>query len=154
MACWMNLGQNLKINARKYPDTVALKDSSRSFTYPDLNFRVNQLANSLLSLGLTKGSKVAVLMENSVEIIEIYLATAKTGMIIIPINFRLIDKEIAYILANSDADALIVHEEFTPVIQEIREGIKHIPDENYIVAGNGISGFRQYDVKGTCRRNP
>ena len=145
MACWMNLGQNLKINARKYPDTVALKDSSRSFTYPELNFRVNQLANSLLSLGLTKGSKVAVLMENSVEIIEIYLATAKTGMIIIPINFRLIDKEIAYILANSDADALIVHEEFTPVIQEIREGIKHIPDENYIVAGNGISGFRQYD---------
>ena len=47
MALWMNLGQHLKMNARKYPDTVALKDSARSFTYPETNRRVNRLAHSL-----------------------------------------------------------------------------------------------------------
>ena len=85
MACWMNLGQNLKVNAKKFPNTVALKDISRSFTYPQLNRRVNRLAHSLLSLGLTKGDKVAVLLENSIEIVEVFLATAKTGLIIVPI---------------------------------------------------------------------
>ena len=84
MACWMNLGQNFKINAKKFPDTVALKDSTRSFTYPEANIRVNKLAHSLNSLGLRKGDKVAVLLENSIEMIEIYLATAKTGLVIVP----------------------------------------------------------------------
>ena len=69
MTCWMNLGQNLKVNAKKFSTTVALQDKSRSFTYPQTNDRVNRLANSLLSLGLVKGERVAVLMENSIEII-------------------------------------------------------------------------------------
>ena len=43
MAAWMNLGQNLKVNAKKFPETVMLKDSQRSFTYPEVNKRVNQL---------------------------------------------------------------------------------------------------------------
>jgi acyl-CoA synthetase (AMP-forming)/AMP-acid ligase II len=146
MACWMNLGQNLKINARKFPDTVALKDSSRSFTYPELNQRVNRLANGLLSLGLNKGDKLAVFMENSIEIVEIFLATAKTGIVMVPINFRLLGKDVAYIVDNSDARALIVDEEFAPVIQGIKSDLRQIPDENYIVVGKGISGFRPYDL--------
>ena len=80
MAAWLNLGQNFKINAKKFPNTVALKDSVRSFTYPETNKRVNKLAHSLLSLGLSKGDKIAVLLENSIEIVEIYLAIAKTGI--------------------------------------------------------------------------
>ena len=66
MACWLNLGQILPVNAKKFPDTVALKDARRSFTYPQTNRRVNKLAHSLLSLGLGKGDKVAVLLENSI----------------------------------------------------------------------------------------
>jgi acyl-CoA synthetase (AMP-forming)/AMP-acid ligase II len=145
MACWMNLGQNLKINARKFPDTVALKDSSRSFTYPELNQRVNRLANGLLSLGLNKGDKVAVFMENSIEIVEIFLATAKTGIVMVPINFRLLGKDVAYIVDNSDARALIVDSEFAPVIQDIKADLKQIPSENYIVVGKAVPGFRSYD---------
>jgi acyl-CoA synthetase (AMP-forming)/AMP-acid ligase II len=113
MAGWMNLGQNLKVNAKKFPDNVMLKDSQRSFTYPEVNKRVNQLAHSLLSLGLSKGDKVAVLLENSIEIVEVFLATAKTGIIIVPINFRLVSAEVEYIADNSDAKAFIVHDEFT-----------------------------------------
>ena len=112
MACWMNLGQNFKVNAKKFPDTVALKDSKRCYTYPEANIRVNQLAHSLTSLGLEKGDKVAVLMENSIEMIEIYLATAKTGLIIVPINFRLVSTDVDFIANNSDAKAFIVHDQF------------------------------------------
>jgi acyl-CoA synthetase (AMP-forming)/AMP-acid ligase II len=145
MACWMNLGQNLKINAGKFPNTVALKDSSRSFTYPELNQRVNRQANGLTSLGLGKGDKVAVFMENSIEIVEIFLATAKTGIVMVPINFRLLGKDVAYIVDNSDARALIVDSEFAPVIQDIKADLKQIPSENYIVVGKAVPGFRSYD---------
>ncbi len=58
MAHWLNLGQVLKVNAKKFPNKIALKDRNRAFTYPETNRRVNKLAHSLLSLGLKKGDKV------------------------------------------------------------------------------------------------
>ena len=145
MAHWMNLGQNLKMNAKKYPRTVALKDAARSLTYPELNSRVNRLSHSLLSLGLKKGDKVAVLLENSIEIIEIYLATAKTGLVIVPINFRLVAKDIEYIVNNSDAKAFIVHDEFTVTVDPIKAELKNIPAENYVAVGERKKGYREYE---------
>ncbi len=146
MAGWLNLGQNLKINAKKFPDTVMLKDSQRSFTYPEVNRRVNKLAHSLLSLGLTKGDKVAVLLENSIEIVEVFLATAKTGIIIVPINFRLVSAEVEYIVANSDAKAMIVHDEFTSTVDPIKAKLNDIGPDNYIAVGQAVDGYRSYDA--------
>jgi acyl-CoA synthetase (AMP-forming)/AMP-acid ligase II len=146
MACWMNLGQTLKVNAKKFPNTVALKDKERSFTYPEVNRRVNKLAHSLLSLGLSKGDKVAVLLENSIEIVEVYLATAKTGLVIVPINFRLVGLEVAYIVGNSDAKAFIVHDEFTPTVDSIKPTLENVGPDNYIVVGEVKEGYREYEA--------
>jgi acyl-CoA synthetase (AMP-forming)/AMP-acid ligase II len=146
MAHWLNLGQILPVNAKKFPHTVALKDRERGFTYPQVNARVNKLAHSLLALGLNKGDRVAVLLENSVEIVELYLATAKTGLVIVPINFRLVSPEIAYIVNNSDAQAMIVHDEFTPTVDAIKPNLKNIAPENYVVVGQAREGYRQYEA--------
>ena len=94
MGYWMNLGQIQKLNAKKFPGTVALRDAARAFTYPQMNSRINKLANSLFSLGLQKGDKIAVLLENCIEICELFMATAKAGIIIVPINFRLVSAEV------------------------------------------------------------
>ena len=145
MACWMNLGQNLKVNAKKFPDTIAVKDASRSFTYPELNRRVNRLAHSLLSLGLVKGDKVAVLLENSIEIVEVFLATAKTGLIIVPINFRLVSREVEYIVNNSDARAIIVHDQFTPTVDPIKIRLQNIYPDHYFVVGGERDNYREYE---------
>src|SRR5450756_1262150 len=133
MAHWMNLGQMLKVNAKKFPAKTAIKDQGRSFTYPETNGRVNRLAWSLLSMGLKKGDKVAVLLENCLEIIEVYLATAKTGIVIVPINFRLVGKDIEYIVNNSDAKMLMVDNEFVPLIEDIRPGLGNIAGGGYVV---------------------
>ncbi len=156
MAAWMNLGQHLKINAKKFPNTIALKDITRSFTYPEVNLRVNRLAHSLLSMGLSKGDKVAVVLENSVEIIEIFLATAKTGLVIVPINFRLISSDVEYILNNSDAKALVVHDQFVPNIEPIRDKLKNIEPNRYIVVGENRKGYESYDtlISGASDREP
>ncbi len=156
MAYWMNLGQILKVNAKKFPNTIALKDHSRRFTYPEVNQRVNRLAHSLLSLGLAKGDKVAVLMENSIEIVEIYLATAKTGLVIVPINFRLVGGEVEYIVSNSDAKAFIVHDEFAKTVDGIRPKLKQITPDRYVIVGEPRDGYRPYEefIAGSSEDEP
>ena len=146
MAGWLNLGQNLKINAKKFPEKVAIKDRRRSFTYPQLNQRTNRLAHSLLGLGLAKGDKVAVLLENCIEIVEVYLATAKTGLIIVPINFRLAGNEIEYIVNNSDAKAMVVHDLFAALVASVKDRLTKIPAGNYIMVGDKSDGYLEYEA--------
>jgi acyl-CoA synthetase (AMP-forming)/AMP-acid ligase II len=145
MGYWLNLGQIQKLNAKKFPNTLALRDKDRAFTYPELNKRVNKLANRLTSMGLQKGDKVAVLLENSIEICELFLATAKSGIIIIPINFRLVSPEVEYIVNNSDAKAFVVHDQFTGTVEPIRSDLKNIAAQNYVVIGKPQKGYRPYE---------
>lgn len=145
MAPWLNLGQNLKINAKKFHNKIALKDSRRSLTYAQLNARVNRLANRLTGLGLAKGDKVAVLLENSIEIVEIFLAAAKTGLVIVPINFRLTGSDVEYIVNNSDAKAMVVHDQFAATVAPVRSGLGNIAPENFIMVGQPSSGYREYE---------
>jgi len=145
MAHWLNLGQNLKVNAKKFPDRIALKDHARALTYPQLNQRVDRLANSLLAAGLEKGDKVAVLLENSLEIVEIYLAAAKTGLVTVPINFRLISPDVAYIVNNSDAKMMIVHDDFTTTVDPIKGSLNNISADRYFVVGAEQDGYDPYE---------
>ena len=145
MAHWLNLGQNLKINAKKFPERIAVKDQSRALTYPQLNRRVNRLAHGLLAAGLDQGDKVAVLLENSVEIVEIYLATAKVGLVTVPINFRLVSSDVAYIVNNSDTKMLIVHDDFTSTVDPIKPSLKNISTDDYFVVGADRDGYHAYE---------
>jgi acyl-CoA synthetase (AMP-forming)/AMP-acid ligase II len=145
MACWLNLGQMVKMNAKKFPNHVAVKDKDRSFTYPELNKRVNKLAHSLLSLGLKKGDKFAVMLENSIEIVEAYLAAAKTGLVVAPVHFRFVGREILNLMENSDAEAFIVHDEFVPIVDSIKDELVNIHPEKYIVVGKKAEGYKEYE---------
>lgn len=145
MACWLNLGQMIKMNEKKFPNHISLKDKDRGFTYTDLNRRVNKLSNSLLSLGLKKGDKFAVLLENSIEIVEAYLAAAKTGLIVVPVHFRFVGKEIENVIEDSDAEAIIVHNEFTPTVDEIKSNLRNIQENRFIVVGKKVKGYTEYE---------
>jgi len=145
MACWLNLAEMVKLNTKKFPNKIAIKDKTRRLTYTELNKRVNKLSYSLLSLGLKKGDKFAILLENSIEIVEAYLAAAKTGLIIAPIHFRFVGREIINVMENSDSKVLIVHNEFTPIIDSIKSQLKNITPENYIVVGEKVNGYKEYE---------
>ncbi|MBI4351840.1 MAG: AMP-binding protein [Elusimicrobia bacterium] len=142
-AHWLNLGEITAVNAKKFRDKVALKEKDRALTFGQLNLRVNRLANALGSLGLGKGDRVSCLLENSIEIVELYLAAAKTGIVINPINFRLAAGEVEYILKDSGAKAVIAHEEFARLgVKENLPGIK-----DFISVGeNPPPGFLGYEA--------
>lgn len=145
MAHWMNLGQTLKMNARKYPETVCLMDAARRFTFPETNARVNRLAHGLLELGLAPGDRVSVFLENCIEFVEIYLAAAKAGLVVNPINFRLVGPEVAYIVNHAESKAFVVHDEFCPMVDTIRGDLGAIPEERFVAVGEPQPGYRPYE---------
>ena len=123
----LSMGDALRAHARIYPDRPGARDLSRSMTFREWNARSCRLANALVGLGLQKGDRVAVLAYNCVEWMEIYAAAAKAGLVAVPINFRLVGREIRFIVENCEARAIIVQDDLIGPIDEIRA---EIPVEN------------------------
>lgn len=115
----LNLGEILATHARVTPDRIGARDLTRAMTFRDWNSRACRLANALLGLGLKKGDRIAVLAFNCVEWLEIYAATAKAGIVAVPINFRLVASEIRYIVENCEARAMLVQDDLLGPIEEM-----------------------------------
>ena len=115
-------------------------------SFREWNERSCRLGNALLGLGLAKGERVAVLAYNCVEWLEIYAATAKAGLVAVPINFRLTAAEASYIVEDAEAAALIVQDELLHVAEEIRTGLD-LAAERYVWFGQGgcPAGYRAYE---------
>ena len=92
-------------------DAVALADRATRRTYRELDERVSRLAVGLAGLGIGRGERVAVLSRNRVEMLETYYACARLGAVCVPVNFRLVAEEIAYLLEDSGARLLLVDPE-------------------------------------------
>ena len=93
--------------AAKQPDAEAVVFEETRLSYGRLNERVNRLANGLGSLGLRRGSHVALVLENCHQYLEAYYALSKAGMVAVPLNWRLSDEELRYIVDHSESEALI-----------------------------------------------
>lgn len=96
-------------------------ERGRRFTFEELNNRCNRTANMLLERGVKPGDRVATLLKNGIEFVEIYFAVAKIGAILVPVNWRLVANEIAYILGDSGAGLLIYDADFDEVISHLHE---------------------------------
>ena len=81
-------------------------------TFAELNHRANQAASLLLSQGVQPGDRVAIMMMNSIEFFEAYFAIAKIGGVVVPLNWRLVADELAFILKDCGAKTLIYGGEF------------------------------------------
>ncbi len=144
---WLNLGQILRVHAKNHPNKVALRDwHGKAWTYPELESRTNRLANGLLGMGLQKGDRVAVMLYNCAEFVEVDCALAKAGLVVVPISWRYVDKEVAYVVDNSDAKAMIVGEDFIDCIDKLRSGFDKIDHSRYISVGSKrFGGYVDYE---------
>src|SRR6516162_2719121 len=121
-----HVGEVLRTHARLFPDRVGARDLERTMTFRQWNARSCRLANALLGLGLGKGNRVAVLAYNCVEWLEIYAATA--GLVTVPVNFRLVGSEIAYIVENCEAAAFIVEDALVETVEQVRAELSVPPE--------------------------
>ncbi len=95
----------------------------REITWNVFNEKANRFANMLLSRGVTKGDKVAILLMNCLEWLPIYFGILKTGALAVPLNFRYASDEIEYCLKLADVDVLVFGPEFIGRIEAIDERI-------------------------------
>ncbi|TDL83167.1 class I adenylate-forming enzyme family protein [Peribacillus frigoritolerans] len=102
---------------------VAVKDRFRSFTYTQLGERAYKLVTILRNMGMKKGDRLAALMSNRIEHIELDLACAFGGFIKVPLNYRLHPKEHEYMLKQSGTKIVIGEDK---LLDQIESGIRKI----------------------------
>ena len=116
----MNLGEWVYKRALTYPDRPFLKCGNLEYNNEQFNDKVNKIAHALIKLGVKKGERVATLMVNSSEFLEVFFACAKTGMIIVPLNFRLVVPELEYIIHDCTPGVLIYSSDFIEKVEKIK----------------------------------
>src|SRR4030042_4885118 len=100
------IGDIARLNAKRYPDKVALIMENESLTHKQVNQQANQIANGLIFLGVKPGDRVAILAFNCIEYPIINFAVAKCGAVLVPVIFLYKKKELAYVINNSDPKVL------------------------------------------------
>lgn len=122
----MLIPEILDRSVRCGPETEAIVDQDRRYTYKELGERVNRFTNVLLDVGVRKGDRVALLAKNSFEYIVSYFGIWRAGAVAVPINFRFVGGEVEFIINQSDAKYLLFSREFLDLIQGIRPELKKV----------------------------
>ena len=122
----------LRRPAQLYPDKLAIVDGDLRFTYREFQARVNRLSNALLELGIGQGDRVCMLSPNSHFFLESFYGTSQIGAVLVPLNYRLVAADHAYILNHSGVSAVLADYEYVPVLEEIRASLPKV--EHWIVA--------------------
>ncbi len=166
----MPITELLKRNAELYPDDVALveiapqmlekaritwkeysliqpnpdESGRQEMTWKEFDKAANRFANLLLSRGIKKGDKVAILLMNCLEWLPIYFGALKAGALAVPLNYRYTADEIKYCLELSESDVLIFGPEFIGRVEEICDRLPRVSQIFY--AGKNCPTFAEsYD---------
>jgi fatty-acyl-CoA synthase len=130
-----------------YPDKTAVVDGDNRFSYRELDERVDRLSNALLALGLERGDRVCILSPNSHFFLESFYATAQVGLVLVPLNYRLVASDHEYILNHAGVSAVLVDWEYAAVVDEIHEALPNV--EHWIVAldeGDPPEGWQSWNT--------
>jgi long-chain acyl-CoA synthetase len=121
----MSIPELLKQRVAAAPEKAFIfsEADKRQFTYNEFATAVARTANLLAASGVRKGDVVSLLLPNSVEYVIAYFACWQLGALAGPINSLLKSEEIAYVISNSEAKALLVNSEFLPVIEPVRNDL-------------------------------
>ncbi|MBE6754267.1 MAG: acyl--CoA ligase [Ruminococcaceae bacterium] len=113
-------------------ETTKAQPGRAEITWMDFECRANRFANLLLSRGIGKGKKVAILLMNCLEWLPIYFGVLKTGAIVVPMNYRYDAEEIKYCLDLSESDALVFGPEFIGRVEQISDRMPNVPLRLYV----------------------
>jgi crotonobetaine/carnitine-CoA ligase len=143
-----NLGRLLENATRRYGENKAIHFDYENlgFSYTQLNARVNQIANALQAEGIKKGDHVAVMLPNCPEFPVTWLALAKLGAVMVPLNNRYQAVDLEYVLNDSDAIALVIDTQFVPTFQEARPKTPDIKKVYRVGAGQEELGSLLSDL--------
>ncbi|PVE21779.1 acyl-CoA synthetase [Microvirga sp. KLBC 81] len=138
----MNLSNFLHQAARRYPDDVGFVWGEATWTWAELNARVNAMAAALAAKGVRKGDRILVQSKNSNQMFESMFACFRLGAVWVPTNFRQTPSEVAYLAQSSGASGMICHNEFPEHVTAVREAA---PTIRFVVSIGASEFGEDYD---------
>ncbi len=127
----MLIGDMVRLNARRFKDKIAFKDERKELTFDQANKRSNAIIHALLAMGVKRGDRIAIILYNCVQYSELLFALPKAGFIAVTLNYRLVARELEYLINNSEANTIIFDSELEDRIDALRPRLETI--KNYIV---------------------
>lgn len=139
-------GMSVAWIARRDPRRTALLSRNGDRTYAELNARANRLARLLRAAGLARGDVVALLCSNRPEFAETYFAVHRSGLVLTPVNWHMTSEEIAYVVADSGARALVAESSLAQAAVGAAAACARQGRELLRLAvGGDIEGFEAYE---------
>ncbi|GEL26544.1 putative acyl-CoA ligase [Pseudonocardia sulfidoxydans NBRC 16205] len=131
-------GTALSFWAARRPATTAVTDTHREVSFAELDADANRIARLLRDRGLRPGDGICVLLPNSVELVAVYQAAIRTGLRFTPVNWHLTGDEVAYVVADSGARALVAHTRFAPAAEHVRTAATDV--RTWLSVGGPVAG--------------
>ncbi|MFC9355188.1 acyl-CoA synthetase [Rhodococcus sp. NPDC057014] len=132
------------VHAATTPDkpAVIVAGTDQRLTYSQLESRSCRLANAFRDAGLVEGDGVALLSTNAVEIFEAYWACLRSGLYLTPINSHLAVPEVAYVVDDCGAKALIVSADLGDIAAELVGSVPQV--RTFLAFGGAVPGYGDY----------
>lgn len=140
----MAINTLLTRHARYRPDHVAVVFEDERITWAELNRRVNRLINALHALGLGKGDKLAMVLDNSVEVLELYHAAAKAGFVVVPLSPLLRGRGLSNLVDDSDAAALFTMARMVEHVDAVKPELTGIAADRFFLVDGTAAGYRHH----------
>ena len=137
----LSLGEITRLNAKRVGNEIAIIWHGVRETHKKLDARTNSIANALISMGVKKGDRVALLASNCHQFIEVHIAASKAGAIMVPLNGMLSPCEIAHLLNHSESKVLFITSDFAHAIARISKDIPTVKEFISIGGGEGIQDY-------------
>ncbi|QCI63965.1 class I adenylate-forming enzyme family protein [Phreatobacter stygius] len=118
-----NIGTLLREAAAETPDVLAWNffETGETITYRALDGAVDRMAAALAKFGVGRGTRVGVMLPNCPQMPTTWLALARIGAVMVPVNLRYTGRELAYVLGDAEAEVLVIHDECGPQWKEAIE---------------------------------
>ncbi|MEN8114113.1 MAG: long-chain fatty acid--CoA ligase, partial [Actinomycetota bacterium] len=142
----MALSTLLDRHATYRANDLAIVVGDRRLTWLELRDRVDNLIRGLHELGLGKGDKIAMLLDNSMAVIELYHAAAKSGFVVVPLSPLLRGNGLTTLINDSDALAVVAMDHVAPHLDAVRSDLANIAGDRFFVVGGGATGYRPFEA--------
>lgn len=139
----MNTAHYFRKAAARFGDCPAFVDAAGSFTYAQTEERMNRVANGLAALGLRPGDRVAGILKNRREYVEVRYGALNGGFVYVRLNVKSAPEQNARLVADAEARVLFVEAEFLPQLS--LSTAPHRAPEHVVVLGGGGRGALEYE---------
>ena len=140
----LQLATLIKYHAQFRPDQVAVVFEQERLTWREFEARVSQCARLLTWLGVRKGDRVATVLSNCRELLEVYWAVPSIGAVLVPLSPLLMPSGLASLLRDSGANCLITQRSMAPMLDQVRAELPDLAADHMLMVDGPTADYPDY----------